>query len=119
MKTIAKILPVFCLGSMLCLAETFSGKVVDAACKDQNATPPAAQSTNPPSAQTTNACEPTASTSSFGIELSDGKVLKLDGAGNTKVADMLKNSSNKSSLQATVTGSLDGQTVKVDTVDIK
>jgi hypothetical protein len=119
MKTIAKVLPILCLGSMLCLAETFSGKVIDAGCKDQGATAPAAQSTNPPSAPTTNACEPTASTTSFGIELSDGKVLKLDGAGNTKVADLLKNSSNKSSLQATVTGSLDGQTVKVDTVDIK
>jgi len=119
MKTIAKILPVFCLGSMLCLADTFSGKVVDSACKDQSANPPAAQSTNPPSGQATNSCEPTASSTSFGIQLADGKIVLLDGAGNTKVADMMKNSSNKSSLQATVTGSLDGQTVKVDTIDIK
>ena len=115
MKTITQAVSVLFLGSVLCLAETWSGKVVDAACKDQAATPaPAAQS-----GQAANACEPTASTVSFGIELSDGKVLKLDGAGNTKALEAMKSNTGKSSLQATVTGSLDGQTVKVESIDIK
>ena len=39
MKTIGKAVSVLCLGSVLCLAETWSGKVVDAACKDQAAAP--------------------------------------------------------------------------------
>jgi hypothetical protein len=111
MKTIAKAVSVLCLGSLLCLAETWSGKVVDAACKDQAAAAPAPAPVN--------ACEPTASTVAFGIELSDGKVLKLDSAGNTKAAEAMKNNAGKSSLQATVTGSMDGQTVKVETIDIK
>jgi len=119
MKTITKAVSVLFLGSVLCLAETWSGKVVDAACKDQAAAPaPSAQSA-PPAGQATNACEPTASTVAFGIELSDGRVLKLDSAGNTKAADAMKTNAGKSSLQATVTGSLDGQTVKVESIDIK
>jgi len=121
MKTITKAVSVLFLGSVLCLAETWSGKVVDAACKDQAAAPapaPSAQSAQP-GGQVANACEPTASTVAFGIELSDGRVLKLDSAGNTKAAEAMKTNAGKSSLQATVTGSLDGQTVKVESIDIK
>jgi hypothetical protein len=62
MKTIAKAVSVLCLGSLLCLAETWSGKVVDAACKDQAAAAPApapAESAQP-STPVANACEPTA-----------------------------------------------------------
>jgi hypothetical protein len=115
MKTIAKIVTVVCLGSVLCLAETWSGKVVDAACKDQSRGAQPAQ----PGAPAANACEPTGTTTAFGIELSDGKVLKLDGTGNAKAAEAVKGSNNKSGLMATVTGSLDGQTVKVESIDIK
>jgi hypothetical protein len=115
MKTITKAVSVLFLGSVLCLAETWSGKVVDAACKDQAAAAQSAQ----PGGKAANACEPTASTAAFGIELSDGKVLKLDSAGNTKAAEAMKTNAGKSSLQATVTGSLDGQTVKVETIEIK
>jgi hypothetical protein len=43
----------------------------------------------------------------------------LDSAGNSKAAEAVKNNAGKSSLQATVTGSMEGQTVKVETIDIK
>jgi hypothetical protein len=119
MKTITKALSVLFLGSVLCLAETWSGKVVDAACKDQAAAPAPAGQSAPPAGQVANACEPTASTVAFGIELSDGKVLKLDGAGNAKALEAVKTNAGKSPLQATVTGSLDGKTVKVESIDIK
>ena len=119
MKTITKTVSVLLLGSVLCLAESWSGKVVDAACKDQAAAPAAAAQNAPPSGQVTNACEPTASTVAFGIELPDGKVLRLDTAGNAKAAEAMKGNIGKPSLQATVTGSLDGQTVKVETIEIK
>ena len=119
MKTITKAVSVLFLGCVLCLAESWSGKVVDAACKDQAATPaPAAQNAQP-SSQAANACEPTASTVAFGIELPDGKVLRFDTPGNAKAAEAMKGNAGKSSLQATVTGSLEGQTVKVETIDIK
>jgi hypothetical protein len=119
MKTITKAVSVLFLGSVLCLAETWSGKVVDAACKDQAAAPAPAGQSAQPAGQAANACEPTASTVAFGIELQDGKVLRLDTAGNAKAAEAMKSNTGKSSLQATVTGSLDGQMVKVETIDIK
>lgn len=118
MNTIAKVVTVICLGSVLCLAETWSGKVVDSACKDQSQGAPNAQPAQP-GAPSANACEPTGTTTAFGIELSDGKVLKLDATGNAKAAEAVKSSNNKSGLTATVTGSLDGQTVKVESIDIK
>ena len=106
MKTITKAVSVLFLGSVLCLAETWSGKVVDAACKDQAATPaPSAQSAQP-GARVANACEPTASTVAFGIELSDGTVLKLDGSGKAKVVEAMKPNAGESSLTDKVKGSL-------------
>ena len=116
MKMIAKGVSVLCLGSVLCLAETYSGRVVDAACKAQAA--PAAPGAQPGSQQA-NACEPSASTVSFGIEMQDGKVLKLDSAGNSKAAEAVKGNAGKTGLQATVTGSMEGQTLKVESIDIK
>jgi hypothetical protein len=110
MKMVAKGLSVLFLGSALCLAETYSGRVVDAACKARAAQPGTPQ--NSP-------CEPTASTVSFGIETQDGKVLNLDSTGNAKAAEAVKANAGKTGLQATVTGSMDGQTLKVESIDFK
>jgi len=120
MKTIAKLATVLCLGSMLCLAETWSGKLVDANCKDQSK-PSASQ----PSQQMSSTCEATKTTTAYGVQLSDGRVLKLDSTGNAKAAEAMKSSGSTSSTRSssgmivTVTGSLDGHTVKVDTIDFQ
>jgi hypothetical protein len=110
MKTILKAGSMLCLGSMLSFAESWTGKLVDANCKDK-------QSTAQPEAPLA-ACEPTRATTSYGVELSDGRVLRLDGAGNAKAAEAVKTGSAKS-MRATVTGSLDGSTVKVESIDIQ
>jgi hypothetical protein len=104
-----------CLGSSLCLAKTWTGKLVDAACKDQSATQGA---TPPSSGQMLPACEAGRATTSFGVELSDGRVLKLDGTGNTKAAELVR-TNNKESMSVTVSGSLDGKTLKVESIDIQ
>jgi hypothetical protein len=98
----------FAAASALCFAETWSGKLIDPACKDK------AQQ----SGQTMD-CSATASTRTFGIELSDGTVLKLDSDGNAKAAEVVK--TNKSpNVQVTVTGSLDGKGgVKVESLNIQ
>lgn len=111
-----KLATVFCLGSMLCLADTWNGKLVDASCKDQ-IKPATSQSTDPQPQSST--CEPTSSTTSFGLELQDGRVLKLDSTGSAKAAEALKSNTTKSSMNVTVTGSLDGKTVKVDSINIQ
>ncbi len=118
MKTIVKIATVLCLSSVLCLAETWSGKLVDANCKDQSKQG-ASQST--PSQQSSSTCAPTRSTTAYGVELSDGRVLKLDSTGNAKAAEAMKSTggSHSAVMMVTITGSLDGHTVKVDTIDFQ
>src|SRR6266850_1065988 len=97
--------------SALAFAETFSGKLIDAACADQ---------------QKSEACAPTASTSAFAINAS-GKVLKLDAAGNTKAAEAMKNRENSADrskspnreITATVQGTLSEDTIKVDSIEVR
>jgi hypothetical protein len=104
MKTIVKLGVVFCLGGVLCLAETWNGKLVDAACKDQ-----AKQSNQ------SSACTPTAATNSFGIEVQGGRVLKLDATGNAKSEAAIRDGK----MSAKVTGTLEGDTVKVESMDFQ
>ena len=123
MKTIAKLATLLCLGSMLCLAETWSGKLVDATCKDQSkqGAAPSTPSPSSPDAQISSTCEPTRTTTAYGVELSDGRVLKLDSTGNAKASEAMKNntSTKTGGVMVTITGSLDGHTVKVDTIDMQ
>lgn len=112
MSSTFKIFAIFSLASALSFAESFNGKLVDASCADQQK--------NSPQQQQMTSCSPSSSTTSFGVETSDGKVLKLDSTGNAKAAAAVKSSGgSKADMQATVTGSVSGTTLKVDTIDIK
>ena len=115
MKTIAKIGLALGVFAMVSFAESWSGKLIDAACHDRT------QQNPPESKQNSDvaSCEASASTTSFAIETSDGKVYKLDASGNAKASTALKgNPANKSPI-ATVSGSMEGQTVKVDSISIQ
>jgi hypothetical protein len=96
------------LVSGLCFAETYTGKLVDSACMSKN------QKTQ----TTATECTPTVATRSFGIETADGKVLKLDSSGNSKAAAAIKDNS-KANMEVTVSGTMQGQTVKVDSLDLR
>lgn len=67
-------------------------------------------------------CEVTASTQTFGLMTSDGKsYAKLDSDGNTKVRTALraqKGSAATGAVKASVTGSIDREMIKVDSVKI-
>ncbi len=98
--------------SLLGFAETWSGTLVDANCAAQN--------------KSSAHCAPTSSTSAFALMLADGKTVKLDANGNTKAADALKNSADRSKnpnattpVKAKVSGTLSGDTIAVDTVDVQ
>lgn len=98
----------------LCLAETFTGKLIDASCAEQQ--------------QSANACTPTASTTAYAIDVG-GKMYKLDEEGNAKAADALKNRADRSAepdaaakadgVRARVKGTLDGSTLKVDSIQVQ
>jgi hypothetical protein len=99
----------------LAFGDTFSGVLVDAQCAGQ---------------QKAAACNPTASTTAFAIQVSGGKTLKLDADGNKKAADALKVSNNgadrakdpnspDSQVMATIEGTQNGDEVKVDSIVVK
>jgi hypothetical protein len=105
---------VLLFASVLAFGETFTGKLVDANCAAQ---------------QANAACTPTASTSSFALQVS-GKMLKLDAEGNQKAADALKASNSNADrakdpnaagtqVIAKVQGTLSGDEIKVETIEVQ
>ena len=99
--------------SVMAFAETFTGRLIDSACYDQQ--------------KSATTCDPSSSTAAFAIVVS-GKAYKLDDAGNTKVAEALKNRSDRSAepgktptqIMARVTGTKDGDNVlKVESVEVQ
>jgi hypothetical protein len=50
--------------------------------------------------------------------LSDGKFMKLDEAGNAKALASLKSATKEKDLKAKVTGSLNGEVIKVQTIEL-
>jgi len=110
MSRVFRVIAFMTVVSALAFAETWSGRLVDAACADQ---------------QKTDVCAPTASTTAFAISAS-GKMLKLDAAGNTKASEALKNRENSADrskdpnreMTATVKGSLNGDVIQVDSIEV-
>jgi hypothetical protein len=86
-------------------AQTFTGTLVDANCKTVNSKEP---------------CEITEATKTFGLQTPDGKFLKFDDSGNSKVRAALDGSPNKTgSIKALLKGEMDGNTLMVNAVEIQ
>jgi hypothetical protein len=88
-------------------AETWTGTLVDVMCKAKDL------------AGHTRECALTCAKSGFGVVLPDGKFLKFDEAGNAKALAALKASTKTKDLKAKVTGSKDGETVEVETLELQ
>ncbi len=98
---------------VIAYAESWTGKLVDASCADQ---------------QKNAACAPTASTASFAIQ-SAGKTLKLDAEGNKKAMEALKerntganraqNPNAPTEVTATVSGTMSGDEIKVESIQVQ
>jgi hypothetical protein len=98
----------------LALAETFTGKLIDASCAQQQ--------------QSANSCIPNASTTAYAIDVS-GKVYQLDADGNAKAAEALKSRADRmgdpngtaktDQVRARVKGTLEGGTLKVDSIEVQ
>lgn len=107
MKTFAKVGTILCLTAALGFAESYSGKLIDANCKA-----PAEQKEGPLSS-----CAPTRTTTVFSVQTADGKTYRLDATGNSKAMAAMKENPEKTNV--TVSGSLDGQTLKVESIEIR
>ena len=98
----------------LALAESWTGRLVDASCHDQQ--------------KSATTCDPTSSTTAFAL-VAGGKSYKLDDAGNAKAMEAMKNRADRStnpnapqstSVAAKVTGTKDGDnTIKVDSIQVQ
>lgn len=107
MKRFVWLLSLLTASAGVTLAESWTGRLVDAICKASS------DGENP-----SWSCAATRTTHLYAIELPDSKVLNLDAVGNKKVSATLE-SIQKTDLRATVTGSLQGQTVKVESIEIQ
>jgi hypothetical protein len=95
------------------LAETWTGQLFDATCMAEQ--------------KSMQACIPTSSTTAFLVVVS-GKAYKLDDAGNTKAMEALKNRADRtapnapatsSAVAAKITGTAEGNTINVDTIQVQ
>lgn len=94
------------LAAGLASAETFSGTVVDVMCKGKDL------------AGHTRSCALDCAKSGFGLVEADGKFLKFDESGNARTLSLLKKSSKEKDLKVKVTGTVDGDVIKVRGVEL-
>jgi hypothetical protein len=96
----------------LAFAENFSGRLLDATCVDQSKT---------------KACDPTSTSSAF-VMIVNGKAMRLDDAGNAKAVKALRSRSDRqtdpnapaaSSVMAKVTGTAEGDIIRVDVIQLQ
>lgn len=102
-----KTLSVFVLFCAAACAETVSGTLVDVMCKGKDL------------ASHTRNCAIGCAKSGFGVVTSDGRFVKLDEAGNAKALAALKASKKEKDLKAKVTGEMDGDLIKVETLELE
>ena len=102
-----KLFVISLLFSAAAFAESFSGTLVDNMCKGK-----ADLAAHP------TKCAIKCSDSGYGLMSADGKFMKFDEAGNAKALSLLKGTKKESDLKATVTGSVDGDTLKVENVSL-
>lgn len=95
------------LFSVIAPADTWTGTLVDVMCKDKDL------------AGHTTKCALGCAKTGFGVVLGDGKFVKFDEAGNAKALAALKATSKEKDLKVKVNGTLDGETLAVDTIELQ
>jgi hypothetical protein len=111
MRTFLTLFALAAVCAGLAVADTWSGKLMDANCyaKEKGAKP----------------CDAVAATTAFAVSVS-GKVYNLDEGGNQKAAAALKNRADRSSdpnkpaaaVTAKITGTIAGDTIQVEAIEL-
>jgi len=91
----------------LAMAESWTGTVVDVMCKGKDL------------AGHTAKCAVSCSKGGYGLVLSDGKFVKFNETGNAKALASLKATSKEKDLKAKVSGTLDGDVINVESIEIQ
>ncbi len=99
-----------CTLLLLCvpgIGADFSGTVVDVMCRAKDL------------AGHTRDCAVTCAKSGYGLVTADGKFVKFDEAGNSRTLAALKKATREKDLKAKVSGTLDGDVLKVESIQIQ
>ena len=88
-------------------ADSWSGTLVDVMCKGKDL------------AGHTRQCALGCAKGGFGVVLSDGKFVKFDETGNAKALAILKTSTKDKDLKTKVMGTLQGEVIKVESIEIQ
>ncbi len=122
MKTAMKLGIVLGLAAVASYAENWTGKLVDASCYDSNKGAPASvdHKAAPTGGEKLDRdCAPTSTTSTFALH-ANGKVYRLDSAGNAKAAADMQGGAIKQDkdgdVHVTVSGKMQGDTISVDSL---
>ena len=86
-------------------AESFSGTVVDVMCRNKDL------------AGHTRECALSCAKSGYGLVQADGKFLKFDESGNARTLAALKKLGREKDLKAKVAGTMDGDVLKVESIE--
>ena len=116
MRTIGKLGLALGMFAVVSYGDTWSGKLLDADCVERSRENPernSAKTGNPPK------CVASKSTGAFALQTSDGKVYKLDPAGNSKAATALRGNPDNDSPEADVSGAMEGQELIVDSISVR
>ena|SRR5579862_8477182 len=113
MQRILSLLALSAVFSMLALADSWSGRLLDASCYSQQ--------------KKADACDAMSTTTAFAIEVS-GKVYKLDAAGNSKASTALKSRADRAAdpnkpqsnpVMAKVDGTEKSGTIAVESIEVQ
>jgi hypothetical protein len=97
----------FALAAGTLAAESWTGTVVDVMCKGKDL------------ANHTTKCAVSCAKGGYGLVLPDGKFVKFDETGNAKALAALKSTAKEKDVKAKVSGSLDGEVIKVDSIQVQ
>jgi hypothetical protein len=114
---------VLCLSAAFGFAASWSGALVDSKCYESeqlNVNPSdTLTSVDRDNSREIRFCSPGAKTKYFTVVQRDGlKSFKLDSAENAKAADLVRNTGKKSLIVVDVTGEINRNTIKVDSISL-
>ena len=106
MKRIVRLSLIDLAATAALFAETWTGTVVDVMCKGKDL------------AGHTRQCALSCAKGGYGLVLSDGKFIKFNESGNAKTLAILKSATKDKDLKAKVSGTLDGDVIKVQSLEL-
>jgi hypothetical protein len=95
-------------------SKTYTGTIVDASCSQASALTAGGSANSKAKSDVLKHCQPTASTKSYALLTDDGNFLTLDDTGNSQVTAQF--SEKKKNMKASVTGTAEGNTLKVQSL---